>query len=100
GTGTGTGTGTDTEHNGQVVLQCKCGMDGEGFTGTNLQENSHHSEPVTLAGSVSKAGIFGVPVHQMQLRSEQRATSSCTAPLTSLNTYFPIARFNYHKKFN
>lgn len=43
---------------------------------TNLQEDSDHSESVTLAGSISKAGILGVPVHQMQLRRGQRAMSS------------------------
>lgn len=34
---------------------------------TDLQENSDDSEPIRLASSLSKAWVFGVPVHQMEL---------------------------------
>ena len=35
--------------------------------GTDLQENSDYSETIGLAGSITKAWVFGVPVHQMEL---------------------------------
>lgn len=38
-----------------------------GICVTNLQENSHYSESVRFAGSLTKAWVFGVPVHQMEL---------------------------------
>lgn len=37
------------------------------IVGTDLQENSDYSESVRLAGSLTKAWVFGVPVHQMEL---------------------------------
>lgn len=35
--------------------------------GSHLQQNSNHSESIGFVRSVSKACIFGVPVHQMEL---------------------------------
>lgn len=34
---------------------------------TNLQEYSNNSEPIGLAGGLTEAGVFGVPVNQMEL---------------------------------
>lgn len=33
----------------------------------NLQENSHNSESIVVFNSFIEAGVFGVPVHQMEL---------------------------------
>lgn len=40
----------------------------EYYISTHLQEYSNDSEPIRLASSLTKTGVFGVPVHQMELR--------------------------------
>lgn len=40
------------------------------WSSTNLQKHSDHGEAIRLAGSVAKAGIFGVPVHQVELETQ------------------------------
>lgn len=41
----------------------------------DLQEDPHHGEPVRLFGGLAKAGVFGVPVHQMELRQTNKQTN-------------------------
>lgn len=44
---------------------------------TNLQENSHHGKSVGFARRLAEVGVFGVPVHQMELRKQvQRFNNS------------------------
>lgn len=38
---------------------------------TDLQENSNHSQAVGFTGSISKIGILGVPVHQVELGKQK-----------------------------
>lgn len=44
----------------------------------DLQEDPHHGEPVRLFGGLAKAGVFGVPVHQMELRQTNKQTNKQT----------------------
>lgn len=39
---------------------------------TDLQEDPHHGEPVGLTGRLAEAGVFGVPVHQVELPHTNR----------------------------
>ena len=51
---------------------------------TNLQEYSNNSEPIRLASSLTETGVFGVPVHQMELGTKKTDQSDTLSFLGSL----------------